>query len=136
MTLDSNSLALLSFCRLVGATYFRVHASAFEFPSPVTLYHSVTTSNANERHETWLHIIHKAIWLRADTESMNVPSTTALRLHWRGSLWVIHMWNKCIENDIDMPGKFQTEFGNVSEDEETNLIMEAVFGEDTEDDCP
>ena len=49
---------------------------------------------------------------------------------------MIHMWNKCIENDIYMPGKLQTEFGNVSEDEETNLIMEAVFGEGTEDDCP
>lgn len=49
VTLDSNFSAFLSFCRPVGVTYFRAHASAFEFPSPVTLYHSVTASNANER---------------------------------------------------------------------------------------
>ena len=39
VTLDEDSPACLSFFRLVGATYFRAHASAFEFNSPVTLYH-------------------------------------------------------------------------------------------------
>ena len=62
VTLDSESPACLSFYRLVGTTYFRAHASAFEFTSLVTLYHSVTGSNATEKHEKWLQIISKAIW--------------------------------------------------------------------------
>lgn len=59
----------------------------------------------NERHEKWLQIVHKVLWLRADTESMNMHSTTAIRLHYRMSPWVIQMWNKSIENDINMPAK-------------------------------
>ena len=98
VTLDE---AYMSFFRLVGATYFRAHASAFKFTSPVTLYHSVTASNSVEKHEKWLGIIHKAIWLQADTESKNMPSTAALKLHWTRCSWVLKM---SIENDIDMPG--------------------------------
>ena len=101
VTLDE---AYMSFFRLVGATYFRAHASAFKFTSPVTLYHSVTASNSVEKHEKWLGIIRKAIWLRADTESKNMPSTAALKLHWTRCSWVLKMWRKSIENDIDMHG--------------------------------
>ena len=101
VTLDE---AYMSFFCLVGATYFRAHASAFKFTSPVTLYHSVTASNSVEKHEKWLGIIRKAIWLRADTESKHIPSTAALKLHWTRCSWVLKMWHKSIENDIDMPG--------------------------------
>ena len=85
--------------------YFRAHTSAFEFTSPVTLYHSVTASNIVEKHETWLQIIRKGIWQRVDTESKNMPSTAALKFHWMRCLWVLEMWRKSTENDIDMPGK-------------------------------
>lgn len=105
VTLDSNDPACLSFYRLVGCTYFRAHASAFECASPVTLYHSVTASNPTEKHEKWLHTIRKGIWQRVDTESKNMPSITALQLHWKRCLWILDMWHKSIQNDIDMPGK-------------------------------
>ena len=105
VTLDSDDPACLSFYRLIGCTYFRAHASAFECASPVTLYHSVMANNAIEKHETWLQIIRKAVWQRVDAESKNMPSTTALKLHWKRCLWVLDMWHKSIQNDIDMPGK-------------------------------
>ena len=101
VTLDE---AYMSFFHLVGATYFRARASAFNFTAPVTLYHSVTASNSVEKHEKWLGIIRKAIWLRADTESPNIPSTAALKLHWTRCSWVLKMWHKSFENDMDMPG--------------------------------
>ena len=66
--------AYMSFLRLVGATYFRAHASAFEFSSPATLYHSIATGDPAMKHEQWLDIIRKAIWIRADSESKNMPS--------------------------------------------------------------
>ena len=96
--------AYMSFLRLVGATYFRAHASAFELPSPVTLYHSMSANCPERKHEQWLHHIRRAIWIRADSESKNMPSITALKLHWTRCLWVVNMWQKAIENDIDMPG--------------------------------
>ena len=68
ISLHTDSPSYLSFLRLVGCTYFRAHTSAFEFESPVTLYHSVTGS-ATEKHEEWLQLIRQAVWLRADTES-------------------------------------------------------------------
>ena len=93
--------AYMSFLRLVGATYFRAHASAFAFSSPATLYHSIATGDPAMKHEQWLDIIRKAIWIRADSESKNMPSTTALKLHWTQCLWVLQMWHKSVENDID-----------------------------------
>ena len=94
----------LSFLRLVGATYFRAHASAFTYTSPVTLYHSIVENDSEVKHEKWLEIIRKAIWQRVDSDSKNMPSTSALRLHWTRCMWVLKMWSKSIENDIDMPG--------------------------------
>ena len=103
ISLHADSPSYLSFLRLVGCTYFRAHASAFEFASPVTLYHSITGSVA-EKHEEWLQLIRQAVWLRAETESKNIPSTLSLKLHWLRSLWILEMWHKSIQNDIDMPG--------------------------------
>ena len=107
VSLDTSSPSCLSFFHLVGCTYFRAHASAFEFPSPITLYHSIS-GNVNEKHEEWLHNIRQAVWLRADTENKNLPSTSSLQLHWMRCLWIIEMWHKSIQNDIDMPGMYIT----------------------------
>ena len=114
VNLDSDSSSCLSFYRLVGSAYFRAHASAFEFTSLVTLYHSVTAKNAIEKHDRWLHIMRKTVWLRADTESKNMPSTTALQLHWWRCSWIIGMWHKSTENDIDMPGTLHNMFHCIS----------------------
>ena len=105
VSLDTDSSACLSFFCLVGFAYFRAHASAFELPTPMALYHSITESDIVERHNKWLGMIRKTVWLRADAENKNMPSTDALKLHWSRSLWIIGMWNKAIENDIDMPGR-------------------------------
>ena len=105
VNLDPDSPALLSFFRLVGCAYFRAHASAFELPSPVSLYHSIAAQTDMEHHDKWLGIIRQTVWLRADTDSHNMPSTQALRLHWMRCTWVNGMWASATQNEIDMPGK-------------------------------
>ena len=42
VSLDTDSSACLLSFRLVGCAYFRAHVSAFELPTPITLYHSIT----------------------------------------------------------------------------------------------
>ena len=106
ITINKECPSFLSFLRLVGCAYFRLHSSAFEYASPVTLYHSVPpTSNTYEHHCNWMDIIRRTVWLRADKESSNMPSTTALKLHWLRCLWVLSMWRGATENDLDLPGK-------------------------------
>ena len=45
-----------------------------------------------ERKE-WLDIIQRRVWMKADLESHNVPTTDALRLHWHKCLWVLELWH-------------------------------------------
>ena len=85
-------------------SYYKLHSSAFEYPSPVTLYHSVKAENAYEQHCQWMDIIRRTVWLRADKESSNMPSTTALKLHWLRCLWVLNMWRSATENELELPG--------------------------------
>ena len=89
MGILETSSALLSFLRLVGCAYFKKHTSAFEHPTPIALYQSIGIVNPLKHHEEWLQVIRKTIWLRADTESHNLPSTEALALHWKRCLWVL-----------------------------------------------
>lgn len=107
ISLDHSDLSLYSFLRLVGCAYFRSHASAFEHTSPVALYHSVnsTGSDLYETHKQWLALIRKAVWLRADRESQNMPSAEALKLHWRRCLWILEIWHSSTANEIELPGK-------------------------------
>ena len=74
MGILETSSALLSFLRLVGCAYFKKHTSAFEHPTPIALYQSIGIVNPLKHHEEWLQVIRKTIWLRADTESHNLPS--------------------------------------------------------------
>ena len=104
MGILETSSALLSFLRLVGCAYFKKHTSAFEHPTPIALYQSIGIVNPLKHHEEWLQVIRKTIWLRADTESHNLPSTEALALHWKRCLWVLQMWNSATQNDMDLPG--------------------------------
>lgn len=90
----------------MGCAYFRSHASAFEFTSPVALYNSVNVigSDTYDTHKKWLTLIRKAVWLRADMETQNMPSVEALKLHWCRCLWILGLWHSSTENDIDLPG--------------------------------
>lgn len=104
ITINKECTSFLSFLRLVGCAYFRLHSSAFEYSSPVTLYHSVAESNTHEHHCKWMDIVRKTVWLRADKESSNMPSTTALKLHWLRCLWVLNMWRGATQNELELPG--------------------------------
>ena len=95
-----------SVIRLVGCAYFRSHSSAFVDISPVSLYHSLNPStDLFDTHKQWLTLIRKAVWLRADNESQNVPTMEALRLHWYRCLWVLGLWHSVTENEFELPCK-------------------------------
>lgn len=98
--------SLLSFLRLVGCAYFKVHASAFEHRTPVSLYHSVLgDSHSFGTHAQWLDLIRKTVWLRADNESKTLPTTEALELHWYRCLWVLGLWHSSTNNNNELPCK-------------------------------
>jgi hypothetical protein len=90
----------------VGCAYFRLHVSAFEHTSPVSLYNSLgNIQDLWELHTKWLALIRNGVWLRADNESRNVPTAEALRLHWFRCLWVLGLWNASTTNKVELPGK-------------------------------
>ncbi len=75
----------------------------------MALYQSMDICDTGKHHEEWMRSIRKTVWLRADKESDNVPSTDALRLHWRRSQWVLCMWNNSTQNHIQLVhGMFYT----------------------------
>ena len=103
--LDAQSPSMLSFLRLVGCAYFRKHSSAFELHTPEALFHSTEGISMTERHEKWLTSIRRTVWQRADSESHNMPSTEALKLHWRRSVWITAMWHSSTVNELELPCK-------------------------------
>ena len=103
---DHTHSAIYSFFRLVGCAYFRTHSSAFELQSPVALFYSIKQATTVwDHHDKWLGLIRTTVWQRADNENQNMPSTKALELHWRRSIWVLQMWHGATQNDIELPGK-------------------------------
>lgn len=104
-SLNKSDLSLHTFLRLVGCAYFKLHASAFEHKSPVTLYNSISNNPDDfDTHVLWLDQIRKTVWLRADSETQNLPTTEALILHWYRTLWVLGLWHSST-SDIEIPGK-------------------------------
>ena len=61
-----------------------------------------------ERHEKWLSNIRRTVWQRADSESHNMPSTEALKLHWKRTVWIVAMWHSSTANELDLPRKLLT----------------------------
>lgn len=106
-SLNAQSPAMLSFLRLVGCAYFRKHCSAFELHSPEALFHSIEGNSMIERHEKWLAAIRRTVWQRADSESHNMPSTEALQLYWKRSVWITAMWHSSTANEFDLPHKLK-----------------------------
>ena len=83
ISLNRDDLSFYSFIRLVGCAYFMSHSSPFVDIPAVSLYHSLNpATDLFDTHKQWLTLIRKAVWLRADNESQNVPTMEALRLHW------------------------------------------------------
>ena len=99
-----------SFVRLVGCAYFMKNASAFEHCTPVALFNAAKQADNSERHKSWLDMIRRRVWMRADLERNNLPTLDALKLHWRRSLWVLGLWHSATGNDIELPGRTQNDF--------------------------
>lgn len=105
ISLNRRDHSLFSFLRLVGCAYFRLHVSAFEHTSPVSLYNSLgNTHDLWDIHARWLTLIRNGVWLRADSESQNVPTAEALQLHWFRCLWVLGLWHSSTGNEVELPG--------------------------------
>ena len=49
--------------------------------------------NDTRKRKEWLDIIRRRVWMKADLESHNVPTTDALRLHWHKCLLVLELWH-------------------------------------------
>ncbi len=86
-TLTDEPNGFLSFLRLVGCAYFKKHKSAFlpSFPTPMTLFNSVQSSDHQQRHEQWLELIRDRTWMRIQYEEDMTPSHEALLRHWKRS---------------------------------------------------
>ncbi len=89
----------------MGCAYFKKHKSVFlpSFPTPTTLYNSVTHPDLKEKHSEWLQLIRDRIWSRIQYEEEMVPSVDALFRHWRRSCWVSSVWNQAALNRILCP---------------------------------
>ena len=103
---DSDN-SLFSFLRLVGCAYFSKHKSGFQASTPRALFNSVHMSSPQEQHFEWLSQIRAVVWERADTENDMLPTTEALKLHWKRCIWVLKMYRSAQENEISLPGKVQ-----------------------------
>ena len=86
--------------RLIGTVYFKKHASGFGTYSPAAHFQKFTdpTLTVREQHSAWLEDIRQNISYRIKFENEMVPSDEALKLHWKRSCWVIHMWKQSDQN--------------------------------------
>ena len=102
---DTESTARYSFLRLIGCAYYKQHTSAFRSQTPEALFHSISSGTSTyDHHNRWLTKIRNIVRQRVDSESKCMPSTEALLLHWKRSIWVLAMWNCATHNTVDLPG--------------------------------
>ena len=96
----------LSFLRLVGTTYYKKNAIAFESCSPESHFKSfqdkASTESQLQVHSNWLEDIRQAVWDRITVENEVLPSVEALWRHWKRSCWVLDMWDQADQNPIEV----------------------------------
>ena len=65
---DNYKLGFLSFVRLVGAAYFKLHSTGFNTPSPATHFNSFINSQTDtlQHHLNWLDSVRQNIWYRVN----------------------------------------------------------------------
>ena len=103
ITPPNDSKGYLAFIRLVGCVYFKQNTRAFQHPSPVAHFKSLSqTTSALEYHLQWLDEVRKKIWSRAKSVANEVPSGDALQYHWKRSIWVLHMWKQSLCNSVQL----------------------------------
>jgi len=85
-------------CATVASTT-PVEKNRSAFPNgstPANLYAQVCDEglSASDKHSRFLNLIRRIVWSHTtlSLEEGNVPSLTALHLHWRRSQWVLRYW--------------------------------------------
>ena len=103
--LSNTNNGFLSFARLVGCAYFKKHKSAFlpTYPTPMSLFNSVSEDNPIIIHSTWLQLLRERIWSKIKYEEEMMPSDEALRRHWKRACWVLSVYEQCTQNNIRYP---------------------------------
>ena len=85
----------LSFLRLVGTSYIKKYASAFNATTPQSHYTELSEPNRHmsikQQHINWLDDVRNNIWDRTQFENNMVPSADALYRHWLRSCWVLNL---------------------------------------------
>ena len=84
----------LAFIRLVGCAYFKKHSNAFFGTTPQSLFNGSAANSPTEQHIKWLDHLREGIWDKITQESEQIPSFTALQLHWKRSCWITHLWQQ------------------------------------------
>jgi hypothetical protein len=92
----------LAFIRLVGCAYFKKHSNAFFGKTPQSLFNASASYSPTEQHIQWLNQLRQGIWDRITQESEQIPSFTALQLHWQRSCWIINMWQQALSNEMTL----------------------------------
>lgn len=96
---------LLSFYRLIGCVYFNTHAGAFSQNSPVELFNSVMTPGMSslEQHIAFINAVRDGHFHRINDESLWMPSSDALRLHWLRCCWSALLWEQTTLPTVSLP---------------------------------
>jgi len=104
VTPETESLGFLSFVRLIGTAYFNLNVASFSHRTPQAHFNSPSEPNltSKQHHLHWLDEVRSTCWVRAGLPADEVPSNDVLILHWRRSVWVIHMWHQCLQNRVEL----------------------------------
>ena len=118
----------LSFLRLVGTTYYKKNAIAFESCSPESHFKSfqdkASTESQLQVHSNWLEDIRQAVWDRITVENEVLPSVEALWRHWKRSCWVLDMWDQADQNPIEV--KDISSYGWIVQDDAIGIDWDTV----------
>ena len=95
----------LSFARLVGCTYLKKNISAFlpTYPTPMSLFNSVSKDNPIIKHFTWLGLLRERIWSKIKCKEEMMPSDEVLTRLWKRVCWVLSVYEQCKQNNIRYP---------------------------------
>ena len=100
---NSYKEGFMAFLRLIGAVYFKKHATAFTSDSPESHFKGyLGNSDEDLQHRDWLEDIRQSMWARINFEDEMIPSTEALWRHWMRSCWVLDMWRQADKNTMSL----------------------------------
>ena len=124
---ETGDSGLLSFFRLIGSLYFSKHRPAFlpTFDTSEAFLKSFSVlSNSMDQHVAFLAGIREKIWDRVISEVDFLPSTDALKLHWKRSEWVRLLWRQASEQYVFWPDPLI--FGWEMSDSQLNVTWDSA----------